>query len=188
MTSRQAPASRPTPKTDPHGELLPRDRDERYDGGEDYDARGGQFFGTPGDYGRRQGWLDGHLVGRERALATPPTGYDDARHGRRQAGVYGGTGPFAWPGKPDSGRSGGEDAAFDPDYRRWRSEQLRALDDDYRAYRGERYQKFSDDFGAWRTARALTKGPTRQPEVDGQPDGGQVASGQQDEAGARRGK
>jgi len=62
----------------------------------------------------------------------------------------------------DSRRSGGRSAQTgghpDPDYQRWREEQMRRLDSDYESWRSERYQKFSEDFDAWRSQRARAGG------------------------------
>lgn len=41
----------------------------------------------------------------------------------------------------------------DPDYLRWREQQMRALDADYQSWRGERYKKFSEEFDSWRKSR-----------------------------------
>ncbi|GAA6120108.1 hypothetical protein [Acidovorax sp. FG27] len=67
-------------------------------------------------------------------------------------------------GQPRNGHAGDERGASgrnarsgghpDPDYQRWREEQLRRLDSDYESWRSERYQKFSEDFDAWRSQRA----------------------------------
>lgn len=51
----------------------------------------------------------------------------------------------------------------DPDYLRWREEQLRQLDADYRAWRQERYEKFAEDFAAWRSARAKQAATEQRP-------------------------
>lgn len=47
---------------------------------------------------------------------------------------------------------------FDPEYRRWREEQLRALDEDYRAWRQDRYRQFADEFSRWRSRHAAESG------------------------------
>lgn len=47
-------------------------------------------------------------------------------------------------------------APHDPDYLRWREQQLRALDADYQSWRGERYKKFSEEFDSWRKNRQGT--------------------------------
>lgn len=47
------------------------------------------------------------------------------------------------------------DEEFEPEYRRWREEQLRALDEDYRAWRQDRYRQFADEFSQWRSRRAV---------------------------------
>ena len=45
----------------------------------------------------------------------------------------------------------GED--YDPDYRHWRSEQMKQFDSDYDEWRKERRKKFSEDFNTWRSSR-----------------------------------
>lgn len=47
---------------------------------------------------------------------------------------------------------------FDPEYRRWREEQMRALDEDYRAWRKDRYRQFADEFNQWRLRRIAEQG------------------------------
>jgi hypothetical protein len=42
----------------------------------------------------------------------------------------------------------------DPDFLRWRSEQLRALDEDYMTWRDARYKKFAEEFDQWRSRRS----------------------------------
>jgi hypothetical protein len=49
-----------------------------------------------------------------------------------------------------------EEEDFDPDYRYWRSEQMRKFDTDYNEWRNERRKKFSEDFDKWRSSRATT--------------------------------
>lgn len=45
------------------------------------------------------------------------------------------------------------DAEFEPEYHRWREEQMRRLDDEYRDWRKDRYKKFAEEFDAWRSSR-----------------------------------
>lgn len=47
---------------------------------------------------------------------------------------------------------------FEPDYRSWRQEQMRALDDDYRAWRQDNRKRFSDEFTQWRNSRRSSQG------------------------------
>lgn len=60
----------------------------------------------------------------------------------------------------ERGQSGQQDE-FDPDYIRWRDQQMRSLDEDYRSWRQDRYKKFSDEFSTWRGQRssAAASGP-----------------------------
>jgi hypothetical protein len=46
----------------------------------------------------------------------------------------------------------------DPDYWKWRNEQLRRLDRDYEAWRQERYKKFAEDFDEWRSRQPGSSG------------------------------
>ena len=46
----------------------------------------------------------------------------------------------------------------DPDYRRWRHEQMNALDEDCRSWRQDRYKKFSEAFDRWRASRPARSG------------------------------
>ncbi|HVR54432.1 MAG TPA: hypothetical protein VMS38_32220 [Pseudorhodoferax sp.] len=66
--------------------------------------------------------------------------------------TYGGHGDQLGYGSLDE--DGGQHTHHDPDYLRWREQQLRALDADYQSWRGERYKKFSEEFDSWRKNRA----------------------------------
>lgn len=99
---------------------------------------------------------------RPRADALPASGFGDlgTEYGRYSGG-YGGRGPSrdepwragraphetSWIGRPEPGR------AFDPEYHRWRAEQLRQMDQDYDTWRQERYAKFCEEFEHWRASR-----------------------------------
>jgi hypothetical protein len=44
---------------------------------------------------------------------------------------------------------------FDPDYLRWRAQELKSWDDDYRLWCNDRYLRFTEEFATWRRNRAL---------------------------------
>ena len=127
------------------------------DDADKYDARGGQFFGPPGDYGEAQGWKNGKPASAPQAAGDKGPGYNAADQTRRHPGAYGGTGEFA-------DQRG--DAGFDPAYQQLREQKARAMDEEYQAWRGERYQKFADDFSSWRKARAETKAKAKAKDDD----------------------
>lgn len=103
--------------------------------------------------------LDEEYRRRNRGAAEPaaregPHARRDARpqNGRdREPGRYGGG--FGGHALESGARTDGDQDPFDPDYVRWRQDQMRQLDDDYRTWRRERYQKFSEEFNAWRSSR-----------------------------------
>ena len=64
---------------------------------------------------------------------------------------------FARHAQPPSERSASDDD-FEPDYRRWRQEQMNALDEDYRSWRHDRYRKFGETFDQWRASRPARSG------------------------------
>lgn len=41
---------------------------------------------------------------------------------------------------------------YDPDYKQWRTEQMRIFDEDYRNWRQDRFRRFAEDFNQWRRA------------------------------------
>lgn len=71
---------------------------------------------------------------------------------------YGGMGRSGYVGGfgEQSGYMSGQDDEFEPDYTRWREEQMRTLDEDYRAFRTERAKKFGSDFDEFRQGRERT--------------------------------
>lgn len=127
-------------------------------GGEPY-AYGGQEYGVEG-YRPRPGRGQG-LGGLERdAERRRGFDFDDPGVGQSQAGYAAAT------------RSHSEHD-FDPDYLRWREEQLRAHDRDYEAwrrdqhrqydeqyhqFRGERQRHFGEAFHEWRSQRSSITG------------------------------
>ncbi len=174
------------------------DRDDRGGGGErsragsnygdwrggrgDDDVRGrgeryGPSFGNQADYEAHGGSPRGPEPYRPR---TPMMrGLPEADHGSEG---YGGS-HRSWGGgrAADPTDRGGykppqaDDHRFDPDYRQWRDEQMRAFDDDYRQWRQDRYKKFSDEFTTWRSGRTAGRGgddPTK-----GTPDEGGLSPG-----------
>jgi hypothetical protein len=80
-----------------------------------------------------------------------------------QTGAYGmDTGQLRGYGDMAYGRGGrGEESGsgsrhqdeFDPDYLKWRNEQMQSLDNDYHSWRQDRFKKFSDEFSSWRGQR-----------------------------------
>ncbi len=135
---------------------------EGYSAGEQWDDGGGQRTW------RGQGRGDSSFGWNERRSGSN-TGYRDdpnqrqsaeRRHGSGQAGQsYGDMGGSGYVGgfgeQSDymSDRGSGRDDEFDPDYTRWREEQMRAFDEDYRAFRTERAKKFGSDFEEFRQTR-----------------------------------
>lgn len=78
--------------------------------------------------------------------ARTPLGEDAWRAGRSPHEV-------SWTGRPEPGRP------FDPEYHRWRAEQVRRMDMDYETWRQERYDKFCEEFDRWRAGRAAATLP-----------------------------
>ena len=101
------------------------------------------------DQGR--GNMRGSDFGQDQQPGRPRYGddrqYDNGHHDHGGGGFRGDADRF-------SPRHQSSQQDYDPDYGRWRNEQMRNLDSDYDAYRGERYQKFSEDFNTWRSKRA----------------------------------
>jgi hypothetical protein len=130
-------------------------------GGEPY-AYGGQEYGLEG----HPGVSPRDLAGRDPARDTrfgerrPGFDWDDPGLGQSQAGY--GAGARSHP-----------DEEFDPDYLRWREEQMRGhdrdyqewrraqhrdYDDQYRRYRDERQRHFGEAFHQWRAHRSSVGG------------------------------
>jgi hypothetical protein len=154
----------------------------RYDNNfeQDDDRRGGRYGDqdsprrASGEHGRRRGrdgsdeqdgrWDNGEqrrqpLAGLSSSRSNPYEDEDRRRSGGGQdedRGGYGGRGED-WGRRQDAGngRPGGDDE-FDPDYRRWREEQVRTFDEDYKAFRTERAKKFGTDFNEFRQGRERT--------------------------------
>jgi hypothetical protein len=84
---------------------------------------------------------------------------------QRHTGAYGlDAGPLRGYGDMAYGRSGRgqefdpgsrhQENEFDPDYLKWRNEQMQNLDADYHSWRQDRFKKFSDEFSTWRGQRS----------------------------------
>jgi len=98
--------------------------------------RGGERYGD-GFYGGESGLgnlSDGVRSGQQSSGSTGRSGY---------AGGFG----------DQSAYMTSQDDEFDPDYTRWRDEQMRTFDEDYRAFRTERAKKFGSDFDEFRQSR-----------------------------------
>jgi hypothetical protein len=140
--------SRPPPERERGGERHMREDDPRH-GGQEYGLEGGR------NHGYRGGYAFDPSLARSRNFD-----HDDPGVGQGQAGY----GPQA--------RSH-DDPEFDPDYLRWRDQQLRAHDRDYaewrrhqqgqydeqyRQFRAERREQFGRAFHDWRTQRSAAGG------------------------------
>jgi hypothetical protein len=91
-----------------------------------------------GEYGRYSGGYGARTPSRE----------DTWRAGRSPHEV-------SWTGsRPEPGGR-----PFDPEYHRWRAEQVRRMDLDYETWRQERYDKFCEEFDRWRAERAAQPVP-----------------------------
>lgn len=104
-------------------------------------GRGGGTYGGGGAYGGYGGYGSGGA-----GYGGGPDWERD--HGSSHERIHG----------PDFGGGGERDEArrehhFDPEYRQWRAEQIRALDEAYWKYRQERYRRFSEEFEQWRRSR-----------------------------------
>lgn len=131
-------------------------------GGEPY-AYGGQEYGVE-SYG-------GH--------ATGGPGWGLARDGERRRGF-----DFDDPGVGQSQAGYGAEARshsehdFDPDYLRWRDEQLRAHDRDYEAWRRDQHRQYDEQYHQFRTERqrhfgqAFHEWRSQRSAVGGSPDTG----------------
>lgn len=122
--------------------------------GSGQDQRGSSGYRDQGP--RHEGWReDSARSDFSRSDRHDADSYADSLHehyGSGSAGRYGGQ---AGGGSASSSwQSQARQGHHDPDYDRWRTEQMRALDADYHGWRQERYQKFSDDFNKWRSERA----------------------------------
>jgi hypothetical protein len=114
-------------------------------GGEPY-AYGGQEYGLEGHPGvgdapSGPGW--GFVRGERRRNFD----WEDPGVGQSQAG-YG----AAARSHPDEARSHPE-PEFDPDYLRWRDEQLRAHDRDYQDWRREQHRQYDEQYRQFRSER-----------------------------------
>jgi hypothetical protein len=91
----------------------------------------------------------GRWEGRDTFMRDARSGYSAPAGGYTQSryGMYGMT---EGEDAPEAG------SHFDPDYHRWREEQMRRFDEDYRSWRRERYAKFSDEFDQWRNSRSYS--------------------------------
>jgi len=83
---------------------------------------------------------------------------------------------FARHARPTPSKGSDRDD-FEPDYRRWRDEQMQALDEDYRQWRRDRRQRFGETFDQWRASRPARSGaagshtqPPSEGTEPGQPD------------------
>ncbi len=81
----------------------------------------------------------------------------DLSRGDRPAGGYGSygssDGAYGDVQRSTAPQYGQSRAPYDPDYHRWRTEQMNKLDNDYHSWRSDRYKKFSDEFNSWRDQR-----------------------------------
>ena len=149
-----------------------RDSDDtgfsRHGMGQDYSAPPAHRAGLRDDEGGgdaapalgHRGWDRYHPTGRFEGPGADDGGLGSAyRHPQDGERAPYGPGRGGAPGRPRGGWQGDgprerqRSPQQDPDYDRWRQEQLRLLDEDYHAWRQERYQKFSDDFNTWRASR-----------------------------------
>lgn len=132
-------------------------RDDSDRGGYGMQEQGrGERWGHPDDHGSSQERLGHEEHGN--------FGRQDYGNGGRFAG---GEGQYGMRDMGPLHRQGGEQGPsrhqdeFDPDYLRWRNQQMQSLDEDYRSWRQDRYKKFSDEFSSWRGQRtgAAPSGP-----------------------------
>lgn len=161
-----------------------------------------QAFGAPavqqagwdGSSPDTRGQPDDYYDGRQRGGISEGSfahgGYGRG-YGTGYSGNYGGYGfePRLTPARPGpleredtrppqrpTGLAG--ESSFEPDYQRWRGEQLRSFDDDYQAYRQQQRKSFSEEFSAWRDSRRVQATGTRTGSGGTQsPSAGQTPSG-----------
>lgn len=115
--------------------------DRRWSAGERYADPQGHYGDFPSNYGgAREG---GSAPGGQGGYGSHP----DEPHGS-----YGGAAGGQGARQTEQARA--DESDLDPEYRRWREQQMRALDDDYRAWRGDRHRAFSDEFDQWRKNRS----------------------------------
>lgn len=122
----------------------------RSDGGRGYSSPDRYTVQSPGAY-RNDGremhtYQPDRFDGNDGRVMSASRGYET--DGYRNDG---GNERGPWQG---GGASAPSQQHRDPDYQKWREEQVRLLDADYDSWRTERYQKFTEDFNQWRTHRA----------------------------------
>lgn len=139
----------------------------RYD--RDLTGYGGQEYGMEGGRAHREGQDRGRDDRDERETWRPGRGepYGDLELNPRNRGVDEFGPPHDYAYHPQAGHE------FDPDYLRWREEQLRGhdrdygewrkhqqgqYDEDYRRFRSERREHFGRTFQDWRSQRSAVGG------------------------------
>lgn len=146
------------PRSDWEGDAE-RWRRDRYAARFDQDRmgyRGGDERGRQGEARRGGGYYGGEpqaYAGQEYGLES----HRDERRGDWGFEQHGGVERPQQGARPEGARWGGRaqhpDQEFDPDYLRWRDEQLRAHDRDYDEWRRHQHQQYDEEYRKFRTER-----------------------------------
>ncbi len=149
----------------------PRDARGRFiEDDEDYGGNYGRRYAR-GRYGYGESDRSRGGAGYEQDYSGPESGWGYPEGGRDYGGQGRGSGGQNYrsrdlgnelgrggyggesQGQGVRGRFESDDDDHEPDYRHWRSDQMKKFDTDYSEWRNERRKKFSEDFDKWRAGR-----------------------------------